>query len=253
MLWLGDVVCRGDGVELTNTVEGCHCIAARCVCSATEDFIGYRVALSESGCLVSAYLSDPNGADSGAAYLFGPPAGTSAVAQQAGVPGATWGEKARLLPVSPQTNQQFGFTVAAAGPTFIATGRTLDSATGYTEKQPVYFQKVKAGDAARYDERLGWWGGIGGVHSVMVWQLCLLLVCCAMGGCGGLPVVEHHVVGGERFAVTTTTRRVSGCTAMWLWSEATRMMTTAKQTAAARTSTFVSPHNRTRATCSPRS
>jgi hypothetical protein len=114
---------------------------------SSGDRFGGQSAISGDTAVIGAYLDDPKGTDSGAAYVF-----TRS--------GTTWTQQAKLTPADGQAGDRFAERVGIAGDTIVAgapwdddAGADAGSAYVFTRVGATWSQQAKltAGDAAAAD------------------------------------------------------------------------------------------------------
>jgi hypothetical protein len=107
---------------------------------AAGDRFGWASAADGDVVVIAARDADPNGADSGAAYVFVRPGGGWA---------GTLNESARLLPSDGMADDNFGFDVAIDGDT-VVVGSRYDDDVGASSGSVYVFTKPPS----------GWWGTV---------------------------------------------------------------------------------------------
>ncbi len=112
--------------------------------AAANDFFGYSVSMSEDYAIVSAYLDDDNGSNSGSAYIFHKTSNT-------------WTQQAKILASDAAANDIFGHSVSISGDYAIVgadgNGSSSGSAYIFHRSGTVWTQQAKilASDAAAND------------------------------------------------------------------------------------------------------
>ncbi len=101
---------------------------------AALDRFGFSVAINGDTALVSAYLDDDNGGDSGSAYFF--------ERDQGGA--GTWGETVKITASDGAGGEIFGFSVALSGDTALV-GTIGDNDNGYESGSAYIFERDQGG------------------------------------------------------------------------------------------------------------